>query len=140
MQIAIIIVSVGLAIFMAVAGFLNVFFVGDARKNQVHLRISRGLTRFIGWCQWASVVGLIGGLFWRPLAIAAAVGLLLLLIGAVLAHRRVNDPLKEMVLAIAVFVFTAFVLAGHLSEAASDAPPTLAGVTLQADRYIPSPQ
>lgn len=136
MEIAIIIVSVGLAIFMAVAGFLNVFFVGDARENQVHLRISKGLTRFIGWCQWASVVGLIGGLFWRPLAIAAAIGLLLLLIGAVLAHRRVNDPIKDMVLAIAVFVLTAFVLAGHLAKVASDAPPTLAGVTLPGDRYI----
>ncbi|MGE2716633.1 DoxX family protein [Mycolicibacterium litorale] len=120
MQIAIAIVSIGLAIFMAVAGFLNVFFVGDARKNQAHLRISVGLTRFIGWCQWASVVGLIGGLFWRPLAIAAAIGLLLLLIGAVIAHRRVNDPMKEMILAIAVFVLSAFVLAGQISLLGED--------------------
>lgn len=140
MEIALIIVSVGLAIFMAVAGFLNVFFVGDARENQVHLRISVGLTRFIGWCQWASVVGLIGGLFWRPLAIAAAIGLLLLLIGAVLAHRRVNDPLKEMLLAIAVFVLTAFVLAGHLSQLAADQGPTLAGALLPGDRYTQSQQ
>ncbi|BBY15882.1 DoxX family protein [Mycolicibacterium litorale] len=132
MQIAIAIVSIGLAIFMAVAGFLNVFFIGDARKNQAHLRISVGLTRFIGWCQWASVVGLIGGLFWRPLAIAAAVGLLLLLIGAVIAHHRVNDPVKEMVLAIAVFIFSAFVLAGQISllgdddglSVAEQSPPT----------------
>jgi hypothetical protein len=114
MEIAVIIVSIGLAIFMAVAGFLNVFFVGDAKINQVHLRISVGLTRFIGWCQWASVVGLIGGLFWRPLGIAATVGLLLLLIGAVIAHRRVGDPLKEMLLAIACFVLSAFVLVGHI--------------------------
>ncbi len=115
MQIAVIIVSIGLAIFMAVAGFLNVFFVGDARENQVHLRISVGLTRFIGWCQWASVVGLIGGLWWRPLGIAATIGLLLLLIGAVIAHRRVGDPLKEMLLAIVCFVASAFVLVGHIS-------------------------
>ena len=33
MQIAVIVVSIGLAIFMAVAGFLNVFFVGDAREK-----------------------------------------------------------------------------------------------------------
>src|SRR5262245_9836132 len=73
-QIAVVIVSIGLAIFMAVAGFLNVFFVGDAKKNQAHLQISIGLTRFIGWCQWASVVGLIGGLWWRPIGIAATIG------------------------------------------------------------------
>jgi uncharacterized membrane protein len=121
MQIAIAIASIGLAIFMAVAGFLNVFFVGDARKNQAHLKISVGLTRFIGWCQWASVVGLIGGLFWRPLAIAAAVGLLLLLIGAVIAHRRVNDPAKEMILPVAIFVVSAFVLAGQVSLLGEDA-------------------
>jgi uncharacterized membrane protein len=120
MQIAIAIVSIGLAIFMAVAGFLNVFFVGDARKNQAHLKISVGLTRFIGWCQWASVVGLIGGLFWRPLAIAAAVGLLLLLIGAVIAHRRVNDPAKEMILPVAIFLVSAFVLGGQISLLGED--------------------
>jgi DoxX-like family len=91
MQIAVIVVSIGLAIFVAVAGFLNVFFVGDARKNQAHLRISVGLTRFIGWCQWASVVGLIGGLWWRPIGIAAAIGLLLLLIGAGAPTRRRPD-------------------------------------------------
>ena len=115
MQIAVIVVSIALAIFLAVAGFLNVFFVGDARKNQAHLRISVGLTRFIGWCQWAAVVGLIAGLFCRPLAIAAATGLVLLLIGAVIAHRRVGDPIKEMVLAIVVFALSAFVLAGQIS-------------------------
>jgi hypothetical protein len=115
MQIAVVVVSIGLAIFLAVAGFLNVFFVEEARKNQAHLRISVGLTRFIGWCQWAAVVGLIAGLFWRPLAIAAAIGLLFLLIGAVIAHRRVGDPLKEMLLAIVIFVLSAFVLVGHIS-------------------------
>jgi DoxX-like family len=115
MEIVFIVVSIGLAIFLAVAGFLNVFFVGDARENQAHLRISVGLTRFIGWCQWAAVVGLIAGLFWRPLAIAAAIGLLFLLIGAVIAHRRVGDPLKEMLLAIGIFVLSAFVLVGHIS-------------------------
>jgi hypothetical protein len=73
------------------------------------------LTRFIGWCQWAAVVGLIAGLFRRPIGIAATIGLLLLLIGAVLAHRRVGDPLKDMVLAIVCFVASAFVLAGHIS-------------------------
>jgi hypothetical protein len=115
MQIAVIVVSIGLAVFMAVAGFLNVFFVGDARENQVHLRISVALTRFIGCCQWAAVVGLIGGLFWRPLGIAAAIGLLLLLVGALLAHRRVGDPIKEMLLAIVCFIASALVLLGHIS-------------------------
>lgn len=115
MQIAVVVVSIGLAIFLAVAGFLNVFFVGDARKNAAHLRISSALTRFIGWCQWAAVFGLIVGLFWRPLAIAAATGLLLLMVGALIAHRRVGDPIKEMVLAIVVFVLTAFVLAAQIS-------------------------
>jgi hypothetical protein len=115
MQIAVIVVSIGLAIFMAVAGFLNVFFVGDARKNATHLHLSTALTRFIGWCQWAAVVGLVGGLFWPPLGIATAIGLLLLLVGAVIYHRRVGDPLKEMVLAIVVFILSAFVLVGHIS-------------------------
>jgi hypothetical protein len=114
MQIAVVLVSIGLAVFFAVAGIMNIFYLQHSREDATHLGISSALTRFIGWCQIAAVFGLIAGLFWRPLAIAAATGVLLLLVGAVIAHRRVGDSVAKMVRALVVFVLTGFVLAGHI--------------------------
>jgi uncharacterized membrane protein YphA (DoxX/SURF4 family) len=114
MQIAVVVVSSSLAVFFAVAGIMNVFYMKQSRQDATHLGISAALTRFIGWCQIAAVFGLIAGLFWRPLAIAAATGVLLLLVGAVIAHRRVGDSIAQMVRALVVFVLAGFVLAGHI--------------------------
>jgi len=115
MQIAVVVVSIGLAAYLGVAAILNVFYMEHSRENAAHLRISSALARFIGWCQLAGVIGLIAGLFCRPLAIAAAIGFLLMMVGAVIAHRRVGDSIKELVPALVVFVLTAFVLMGHIS-------------------------
>lgn len=115
MQIAIVLVTIALAVYLGVAAVLNIFYMEHSRENSAHLQISSSLARFIGWCQLAAVIGLIAGLFWRPLGIAAAVGLLLLMIGAVIAHRRVQDPISQTVPAIVVFVLSAVVLAGHIA-------------------------
>ncbi|RIJ70677.1 DoxX family protein [Nakamurella silvestris] len=37
-------------------------------------------------------IGLVAGLFWAPLGIAAAVGVVLYFVGAVIAHIRKKDP------------------------------------------------
>lgn len=115
MQIAIMVVSIGLAAYLALAGIGCLFYMKQAREDAEHLRISSGLTRFIGCCLLAAVAGLIAGLFWRPLAIAAAIGLLLLMVGAVIFHRRVGDPIATTVRALLVFVLAAFILAVDVS-------------------------
>jgi uncharacterized membrane protein YphA (DoxX/SURF4 family) len=58
--------------------------------------------RLIGVLELAAVAGLLIGLAWAPLGIAAAGGLVLLMIGAATAHRRVGDPLVRMVPAMAL--------------------------------------
>ena len=42
-------------------------------------------------CEFAGAAGLLLGLAWAPLGIAAAVGLILYFIGAIVAHLRVGD-------------------------------------------------
>jgi uncharacterized membrane protein YphA (DoxX/SURF4 family) len=42
-------------------------------------------------CEFAGAAGLLLGLAWRPLGIAAAAGLLVYFVGAVVAHVRVGD-------------------------------------------------
>lgn len=119
MQIAVVVVSIGLAVFLAVAGAMNVFYMKQSREDAAHIHISSALTRFIGWCLIAAVVGLIVGLFWGPLAVAAATGVLLLMVGAVIFHRRVGDSVAQMTRALVVFALAAFVLAGHISQLVS---------------------
>lgn len=42
-------------------------------------------------CEIAGAVGLILGIWWSPLGVAAGLGLLLYFLGAVLSHLRVGD-------------------------------------------------
>jgi hypothetical protein len=42
-------------------------------------------------CLFAGAVGLVLGIWWRPVGIAAGVGLVVYFVGAVVAHLRVRD-------------------------------------------------
>ncbi|MER5687528.1 DoxX family protein [Streptomyces sp. NPDC002205] len=41
--------------------------------------------------KFAGALGLLAGIFWRPIGIAAAVGVVLYFLGAVISHLRVKD-------------------------------------------------
>jgi uncharacterized membrane protein len=45
----------------------------------------------VGLAEVAAAVGLVIGLFWRPLGVAAAVGLVVLFIGAIGFHAKAGD-------------------------------------------------
>jgi hypothetical protein len=50
-----------------------------------------GMLPFLAACEIAGAVGLVIGLWWAPLGIAAAVGVVLYFVGAVGAHLRKSD-------------------------------------------------
>jgi len=58
----------------------------------------------------AAAVGIVIGLWWAPLGIAAAIGAILYFVGAILAHLRVRDvkglasPVLPLLLAVATLV------------------------------------
>jgi hypothetical protein len=58
---------------------------------QEHLGVSASLTRLIGVAEAAAAVGLVAGIFWHPLGIAAAAGLVIVFAGAVVYHGRAGD-------------------------------------------------
>lgn len=62
------------------------------RERMAHLGVSSGLTRLLGILEVAAIVGLLVGLFWMPLGVAAAIGLVVQMIGAVIFHARAKDP------------------------------------------------
>jgi hypothetical protein len=60
-----------------------------------HFGIAWRRYRLIGVAELAAAVGVLVGLVWRPAGLLAAAGMTLLLIGAVIAHRRAHDNVRE---------------------------------------------
>ena len=70
-----------------------------------HFGTPRPSYRLIGVAELAAVAGVLAGLYWRPIGVAAACGMAVLLVGALTAHRRSGDSFQEgapAVLALAV--------------------------------------
>jgi hypothetical protein len=59
----------------------------------------------------AAGAGVLIGLWWHPLVVAAGAGMALLLIGALITHRRALDSAKEMAPALLALAITLAYLA-----------------------------
>lgn len=115
------VVTVILSVILAVA-FVGTGAMKATGQAQIvegigRLGVSPGLTRVIGLLELAAVVGLVVGLWFGALGVAAALGLVLLMIGAIGYHAKAGDygdpkqrgpammPVALLVLAAATAVF-----------------------------------
>ncbi|WP_405531237.1 DoxX family protein [Streptomyces canus] len=81
-----------LALVSPAAGAPKALLKGDVSAGlQSHMGLSAGLVRFVGPAEVAATGGLIIGLFWQPLGIAAAIGFTITMIGAVGFHAKAGD-------------------------------------------------
>jgi uncharacterized membrane protein YhaH (DUF805 family) len=71
--------------------------------------------RLIGVAELAAAAGVLTGLWWHPIGVAAAAGMAVLLTGAVITHRRAKDSGKEMAPALLALVITIAYLAADLT-------------------------
>lgn len=76
------------------------------RQSADHFGIPWPRYRLIGVAELAAAAGVVIGIWVRPLGIAAAAGMGLLLIGALVAHARAKDGPKEMASALVILVIT----------------------------------
>jgi hypothetical protein len=67
--------------------------------------------RLIGVAELAAAGGVLTGLVWRPAGLLAAGGMTLLLVGALVAHRRAHDTVSEAVPALVALAITIAYLA-----------------------------
>lgn len=81
------------------------------RQSAARFGISWPRYRLIGVAELAAAVGVLLGLWWHPLGLAAAAGMALLLLGAVISHRRAADSGKEMAPALLALAITLAYLA-----------------------------
>ena len=81
------------------------------RKAAAHHRIPWRGYQLIGVAELAAAAGALIGLWWHPLGVAAAAGMVLLLTGALLAHRKAGDAVKEAAPALLALAITIAYLA-----------------------------
>ena len=66
------------------------------RKTAAHFAIPWPRYQLIGVAELAAAAGTLTGLWRHPLGLAAAAGMALLLLGAIITHRKAADSAKEM--------------------------------------------
>jgi uncharacterized membrane protein YphA (DoxX/SURF4 family) len=81
------------------------------RQSAKHFGIPWPRYRLIGVAELAAAAGILIGLWWHPLGLAAAAGMALLLLGAMITHRRAADGGKEMAPALLALAITIAYLA-----------------------------
>lgn len=94
-----------------VPGSAKVMGLPRMRKAAAHHRIPWRGYQLIGVAELAAAAGALIGLWWHPLGVAAAAGMVLLLTGALLAHRKAGDALKETAPALLALAITIAYLA-----------------------------
>jgi uncharacterized membrane protein YphA (DoxX/SURF4 family) len=85
------------------------------RQSAAHFAIPWPRYQLIGAAELAAAAGVLIGLWWHPLGVAAAAGMVLLLLGAVITHRRAADNGKEAAPALVALAITLAYLAIALS-------------------------
>jgi uncharacterized membrane protein YphA (DoxX/SURF4 family) len=90
-----VILAVLLALAFAASGSQKLTGAKMMTEGAAHLGLPYSRYRLIGVLEVLAAIALIVGLWVAPLGIAAAVGLVLLMIGAVIFHLRAGDKIKE---------------------------------------------
>ena len=85
------------------------------RQSAAHFGIPWRKYRLIGAAELAAAAGVLLGLRWHPLGVAAAAGMILLLLGAVVTHRQAADSGKQMAPALVALAITLAYLAISLA-------------------------
>ncbi|MFI5837508.1 DoxX family protein [Micromonospora sp. NPDC051300] len=110
MTVAIIVLTILLAIILIPLAVQKLTGNAQMRERMSHLGVSAGLTRVIGLLELAGVAGLLLGLKFWQLGLLAAVGVTVLLIAAVAYHLRAKDDGKVIMVPL-FFAFASAALA-----------------------------
>jgi DoxX-like family len=95
MMTAQVLVTASLAGLFAFAGLIKLLGVRQSLAIRDHLGVKPAQWRLIGLLELAGVAGALAGLAWPPIGVAAAVGLALLVLGAIGFHVRASDSVAD---------------------------------------------
>jgi hypothetical protein len=103
METATVIVTLLLAALFTFSASIKLLGVSRSLAIRDHLGVKPLQWRLIGVLELAGVAGVLVGLAWPPIGIAAAIGLGLLLIGAIAFHLRASDRAADIAPAVIGF-------------------------------------
>lgn len=107
MEIARTVLAALTCLLLLVAALSKVTGQQSMRDMAAHLSIRWPRYRAIGFLELAAVAGIVVGLWWTWLGVAAGAGVVLLMVGAVVVHVRAKDPLPAMAPALALLALAA---------------------------------
>ena len=113
-MLAALIVTILLAVLFTFSSAIKLLGVRQSLEIRDHLGVTPTLWRVIGALELAGVIGVLVGLGWAPIGVAAAIGLALLSVGAVAFHVRASDGVAKTapaVLGVALAAATAILQA-----------------------------
>lgn len=90
-----IVVTALLAAMLGFASLIKLAGVQQSLTIRDHLGLNPVQWRTIGMLELAAVAGVLAGLAWPPIGVAAAVGAACLLLGAIIFHTRASDSAGE---------------------------------------------
>jgi|SRR5215831_12053767 len=111
MRTAYLIVSISMSVLVGASGIAKLRH--DPHVVHVIHEVVGVPMKWLPWlamCEFAGAIGLLIGIAWVPVGLAAAIGLVLYFLGAVIAHVRVGDlkgagtPVIILALAVACLV------------------------------------
>lgn len=100
MTVPYVVASYAYALLCMVPASMKLAGTAKMRAAAEHFGISWNRYRVVGILEVAASVGVAAGLCWRAIGLAAALGMITLLVGAVLCHRRAHDEVSEYVAAL----------------------------------------
>jgi DoxX-like family len=90
-----VIVTALLAALFGFAGLIKIAGLRQSLAIRDHLGVKPVQWRLIGLLELAGVTGVLVGLAWPPIGVAAAIGLALLVLGAIVFHVRASDSVAD---------------------------------------------
>lgn len=87
-----VVVSALLAVALVMSGGAKLTHQPTSMKGMAAVGVPENRVWMLAVLEIAGAAGLVAGLFWWPIGIAAAIGVVLYFVGAVLAHLRKRDP------------------------------------------------
>ena len=115
MPASIIVLSCVAALVLLAAGLQKVLLKRSVTVPMRRPVVGDGLTRLIGFLELAGAGGLVAGIWLRPLAWAAAIGLIVLLLGATAYHLRAGDYRDRRHRASAAMPIVLLVMVGSIA-------------------------
>jgi hypothetical protein len=97
---AAVIVTALLALLFTFSSLIKLVGVRKSLAIRDHLGVRPMQWRTIGLLELAGVAGVLAGLKWAPIGMAAAVGLALLMLGAIGFHKRASDNAADTLPAV----------------------------------------